>query len=195
LSTGMCDISNIHDAVEAFKSTGNSNLILLHCLSSYPANEAEMNLNAINTLKQIYRIPVGLSDHFPGNEITMMALGIGANIIERHFTLNKELEGPDHILSSEPREMSMLVNYAHNSKNILGSGEKIIQPSEYFVINTQRKSIYAKRDIKKGEKLNNNNLTIKGPGGGLLPKYLEMLKNRTVNKFISKDTPITWEDV
>ena len=91
--------------------------------------------------------------------------------------------------------MAKLVKFAHSSENILGTGEKIIQPSEYFVINTQRKSIYAKRDIKKGEKLNNNNLTIKGPGGGLLPKYLEMLKNRTANKFILKDTPITWEDV
>ena len=195
ISTGMSDLSIVEDAIKAFKETGNKNLILLHCLSSYPANENEVNLKAIKTLKNNFNIPVGLSDHFPGIEISLMSIGLGSNIIERHFTLDKSFEGPDHILSSEPKEMAKLVKFAHSSENILGTGEKIIQPSEYFVINTQRKSIYAKRDIKKGEKLNNNNLTIKGPGGGLLPKYLEMLKNRTVNKFILKDTPITWEDV
>ena len=195
LSTGMSNLSLIEDAISAFKSTGNNNLILLHCLSSYPANENEVNLNAIKTLKINYKIPVGLSDHFPGIEISLMSIGVGCNIIERHFTLNKSFEGPDHILSSEPREMSMLVNYAHNSKNILGSGEKIIQPSEYFVINTQRKSIYAKKNIKKGEKLNKDNLVIKGPSGGMLPKYMEMIINRPVKRQILKDTPITWEDI
>ena len=124
-----------------------------------------------------------------------MSIGVGCNIIERHFTLNKSFEGPDHILSSELKEMTMLVNFAHNSKNILGSGEKIVQPSEFFVINTQRKSIYAKKNIKKGEKLNKSNLTIKGPSGGLLPKYMEMLINRRVKKLILKNTPITWDDI
>ena len=147
------------------------------------------------TLKKSFKVPVGLSDHFPGIEISLMAIGLGCNIIERHFTLDKSYEGPDHLLSSEPKEMEKLVNFAHNSEKILGTGEKIIQPSEYFVINTQRKSIYAKRNIKKGEKLNTKNLTIKGPGGGLLPKYMEMIINRPVKKLIIKDTPITWEDI
>jgi sialic acid synthase SpsE/protoporphyrinogen oxidase len=195
LSTGMSNLSLIEDAVNAFKETGNQNLILLHCLSSYPSNENEVNLNAIKTLKASFKVPVGLSDHFPGIEMSLISIGVGCNIIERHFTLNKSFEGPDHILSSEPKEMSMLVNYAHNSKNILGSGEKIVQPSEFFVINTQRKSIYAKKNIKKGEKLNKANLTIKGPSGGLLPKYMEMVINRPVKKLILKDTPITWDDI
>ncbi len=195
LSTGMCDISNVHDAVEAFKSTGNNNLILLHCLSSYPANENEMNLNAITTLKQMYKIPVGLSDHFPGNEITMMALGIGANIIERHFTLDKKLEGPDHILSSEPSEMKKIVKFCHSSNNIFGSGEKKIQPSEYEVINSQRKSLYAKNDIRRGEIFDNKNTCIKGPAGGILPKYLDLLIGKKSKNKISKDNPITWEDI
>ena len=195
LSTGMCDISNIHDAIEAFKSTGNQNLILLHCLSSYPANEKEMNLRAIGTLKQIYKIPVGLSDHFPGHEVTMMALGMGANIIERHFTLNKNFEGPDHVLSSEPAEMKKIVNFCHNSNEILGTGEKKIQPSEYEVINSQRKSLYANKDIKIGEILNNKNVCIKGPAGGILPKYLNIVIGRKSKKQIDKDNPITWENI
>ena len=122
-----------------------------------------------------------------------MAIGLGANIIERHFTLDKNLEGPDHILSSEPHEMKKLVEISRNSQNILGDGVKKIQPSEYIVINSQRKSIYAKKDIKKGKKISKNDVIIKGPGGGILPKYLELILNRKTKLFIAKDYPITWD--
>ena len=193
LSTGMSNLSNIEDAVEIFRKNGNKNLILLHCLSSYPANENEINLKAINTLKKSFNVPVGLSDHYPGTEISLMAIGLGANIIERHFTLDKNLEGPDHILSSEPHEMKKLVEISRNSQNILGDGVKKIQPSEYIVINSQRKSIYAKKDIKKGKKISKNDVIIKGPGGGILPKYLELILNRKTKLFIAKDYPITWD--
>ena len=193
LSTGMSNLSNIEDAVEIFRKNGNKNLILLHCLSSYPANENEINLKAINTLKKSFNVPVGLSDHYPGTEISLMAIGLGANIIERHFTLDKNLEGPDHILSSEPHEMKKLVEISRNSQNILGDGVKKIQPSEYIVINSQRKSIYAKKDIKKGQKISKNDVIIKGPGGGILPKYLELILNRKTKLFIAKDYPITWD--
>jgi sialic acid synthase SpsE/protoporphyrinogen oxidase len=195
LSTGMSNLSIIEDAVNTFRQTGNKNLILLHCLSSYPANENEVNLNAIKTLRANFQVPVGLSDHFPGIEISLMSMGVGCDIIERHFTLDTSFEGPDHILSSEPKEMQRLVNFAQNSKNILGNGQKIIQPSEYYVINTQRKSIYAKKNIRKGEKFNSHNVTIKGPAGGLMPKYSEMIKGKTAKNKIEKDNPITWEDI
>jgi len=195
LSTGMSNLSNIEDAIEAFKSTGNKNLILLHCLSSYPANENEMNLKAINTLKNNFNIPVGLSDHFPGIEISLLSLGLGANIIERHFTLDKSFEGPDHILSSEPDEMKRLVDISNSSLSIFGDGQKKIQPSEFNVIYSQRKSIYAKKNIKTGEKFTRNNLVIKGPGGGILPKFMDILINKKTNKAIRKDHPITWNDV
>ena len=193
LSTGMCDIGNVNDAVQAFKSTGNKNLILLHCLSSYPADEKEMNLKAIDTMKKIYNIPVGLSDHYPGIEVSILSLGMGADIIERHFTLSKKLEGPDHILSSEKDEMSKLVNIAYNRNSILGSGEKTIQPSEYEVINSQRKSLYAKKNIKKNDVFSTNNVCIKGPAGGILPKYINILLGKKSKTFILKDHPISWE--
>ena len=178
LSTGMSNLSNVEDAIEAFKSTGNENLILLHCLSSYPANENEMNLKAIKTLKNNFRVPVGLSDHFPGIEISLLSLGLGANIIERHFTLDKTYEGPDHILSSEPNEMKKLVDISKNVISIFGDGQKRIQPSEFNVIYSQRKSVYAKKNIKSGEKLTKNNLIIKGPGGGILPKFIDIILNK-----------------
>lgn len=193
LSTGMTDLSVVEDAVNTFKMTGNANLILLHCLSSYPSDEKEMNLKAINTLKSIYNIPVGLSDHYPGLEISFMAIGLGANIIERHFTLNKSFEGPDHILSSEPDEMEKLVNIANLSNIIIGDGQKKIQPSEYLVINTQRKCLYAKKFIKKGDFLSKKNITIKGPAGGILPKHLSIVEGKRAKENIGIDEPITWE--
>ena len=100
----MCNITDVYEAVETFKQTGNKNLILLHCLSSYPAHEKEMNLNAIQTMKNLFKVPVGLSDHYPNIDISIMSLGLGADIIERHFTIDKKLEGPDHILSSEKKK-------------------------------------------------------------------------------------------
>ncbi len=195
LSTGMSNLGTVEEAVEAFKKTGNKNLILLHCLSSYPANEKEMNLNAIKTLKNNFNIPVGLSDHFPGIDVSLMSIGVGANIIERHFTLNKSFEGPDHILSSEPSELQNLVKFASNSNHILGSGQKKIQPSEFEVINSQRKSLYAASNIKIGEKISKKNIIVKGPGGGILPKYIDLILNRKARKTIKKDYPIKWEDI
>jgi len=138
---------------------------------------------------------VGFSDHYPGIEISLMSIGVGANIIERHFTLDKKFEGPDHILSSEPEEMKKLVVLSKNSNNILGDGIKKIQPSEYVVINSQRKSIYAKKDINKGDKLTKDNLTIKGPGGGILPKYIDLILNKKAKNNIESDYPITWDAI
>lgn len=195
LSTGMSDLTNVKEAVERFKETGNKNLILLHCLSSYPANENEMNLRALKTLKDNFNIPIGLSDHFPGIEISLMSIGLGANIIERHFTLNKKFEGPDHILSSEPHELQKLINISKNSEEILGTGEKIIQDSEYININSQRKSIYATKFLKKGQRLKMSNISIKGPGGGILPKYLDLILNKKINSNIDADMPIRWENL
>jgi sialic acid synthase SpsE/protoporphyrinogen oxidase len=195
LSTGMSNLSNVEEAVEVFKRNGNTDLVLLHCLSSYPANSNEMNLKAIQTLKRNFNIPTGLSDHYPGISISLMAMGLGANIIERHLTLNKKFEGPDHILSSEPEEIKYLVDIAKNSKEIIGDGIKRIQPSELNVINSQRKSLYASRTIKVGEKLNKNNIAVRGPGGGILPKYIDIIIHRKVNKTIPIDHPITWSDI
>ena len=172
LSTGMSDMSIVDDAVETFKKTGNNNLILLHCLSSYPADEKEMNLKAIKTLKSIYNIPVGLSDHFEGLEMTILALGSGANIIERHFTLDKQLEGPDHILSSEPEEMSKISRLAENLTEILEMVKKRFNQASTY--DKFRKCLYASRDIKKGEILNKRISPLRDLRGNS-SKYLDIV--------------------
>lgn len=195
LSTGMSTLGQIEEAVETVMETGNRNLALLHCNSSYPATPEEMNLNVIRTLKTAFQIPVGLSDHTFGLFTAHTAIVLGANIVERHFTLDRMLEGPDHILSSEPLEMGELVTIAQRIPAILGRPVKRIQPTEYDTINTQRRCLYAARDISVGEVLTQEMLVIKGPGGGLLPRYLDIVLGRVVKRAVEADYPITWEDI
>ena len=195
LSTGMSTLSNIEDAINVILSEGNPNIVLLHCNSSYPATENEMNLNAINTLKQSFKVPVGLSDHTFGLFVSHTAIAMGANIIERHFTLSRTMEGPDHILSSEPDEMATLSEMAFRVPKILGDGIKTIQPNEFITLNSQRKCLYAARDIKIGEIIELNKIAIKGPGGGILPKYLDIVLGRRATMDIDSDTPITWKKI
>lgn len=211
ISTGMSKISEIDEAVETVRSTGNKNLALLHCNSSYPSTHSEINLKFMKNLKSLYQIPVGFSDHTTDLLSSKSAITLGADIIERHFTLNKKMEGPDHMLSSEKREIAELVKFKKNynkfnswfedknveEKNkiklIIGDGIKKIQPNEYITINSQKKSLYAKRNINKNEKFTNLNIDIKGPAGGLLPKYLPVIINKKAKTKILKDEPITWE--
>ena len=207
----MSKISEIDDAVETVRSAGNKNLALLHCNSSYPSTHAEINLKFMNNLKSLYQIPVGFSDHTTDLLASKSAISLGANIIERHFTLSKRMEGPDHLLSSEQKEMAELVKFKKYYKKfnlwfkkrskkekeqimlILGNGVKKIQPNEYLTINSQKKSLYAKKKIKKGESFTKFNVSIKGPGGGLLPKYLTVILNKKSKIRIQKDEPITWK--
>ena len=212
ISTGMSKISEIDDAIETVRSTGNRNLAVLHCNSSYPSTHSEVNLKFMNNLKSLYNIPVGFSDHTTDLLASKSAITLGADIIERHFTLSKRMEGPDHMLSSDQKEMVDLVKFKkfYNKFNIwfekrkrkekkqikliLGDGVKKIQPNEYLTINSQKKSLYAKRNINKGEKFTKSNVIIKGPAGGLLPKYIEVIINKKTKKRIQKDEPITWDN-
>ena len=193
ISTGMSTLGQIEDAVETVAQAGNPNLMLLHCNSSYPSAPSEMNLNVIPTLKRCFNIPVGLSDHTFGLFVSHTAIAIGANLIERHFTLDRTFEGPDHILSSEPDEFAELVTLSKRIPEVLGDGVKRIQPNEYDTLNTQRKSLYAAGDLKTGEVITKEMVTIKGPGGGILPKYIDIVIGRIARKDIEADYPITWE--
>lgn len=195
LSTGMSTLGQIEEAVDVVSQSGNPNLILLHCNSSYPAAPKEMNLKVIKTLKTAFNIPIGLSDHTFGLFVSLIAIAIGADLIERHFTLNRMMEGPDHILSSAPDELEELVKMSKIINEILGDGVKRIQPNEYDTLNTQRKSLYADCDIKKGQIITREMIAIKGPGGGLLPRYLDIVIGRTAKDYIEADYPITWDHI
>ena len=138
---------------------------------------------------------MGLSDHTFGLLVSTIALSIGANIIERHFTMSRTSEGPDHILSSEPEEMTRLVDISKTINDILGDGIKRVKTSEYDTINFQQKSLYALNNIKKGQVIEKSMITVKGPSGGLLPKYINIIDGRVALRNIDADYPITWNDV
>lgn len=211
ISTGMSTISEIDDAIETVRSTGNKNLAVLHCNSSYPSTHAEINLKFMNNLRSLYQIPVGFSDHTTDLLASKSAITLGADIIERHFTLDKRMEGPDHLLSSNLKEIKELTKFNKFFKKfnlwfkkrtkkekeqinlILGDGLKKIQPNEYITINSQKKSLYASKNIRKGEKFTTSNISIKGPAGGLLPKYMNVVLTKSSKFNIQKDEPITWK--
>ena len=195
LSCGMSRLGDIEEALSAFSETGNDQVILLHCNSSYPAPIEDMNLKVIQTLKKTFNVPIGLSDHTFGLLASTISLSLGANIIERHFTLDRFMEGPDHILSSEPKEMKELVELSKSISKILGDGIKKIQPGEYLNLNLQRKSIYVNKTLKVGDVLQEKDIVIKGPGGGILPKYIDIVIGRLVQEEILKDHPITWTKI
>ena len=195
LSTGMSTLGQIEEAVDVVIQAGNKNLVILHCNSSYPAAENEMNLKIITTLKSIFNVPVGLSDHTFGLFVSHTAIAMGADVIERHFTLDRMMEGPDHILSSDPEELCELVRISQRIPAVLGDAIKRIQPNEYDTINKQRKSLHAACDIRKGQVITKEMIAVKGPGGGILPKYMDIVTGRIANENIESDYPITWEDI
>lgn len=195
LSTGMATLGEIEEAVSTILREGNPKVVLLHCLSSYPADPTEANLRVIQTLKQNFQVPVGFSDHAVGLSVSIAALALGADLIERHFTLDRRFEGPDHIFSSEPPEMSELTRLAVAMNGMVGDGVKTIQPSEYETINMFKKTIYAATKIPAGAEIREEMLAVKGPAGGLSPRYWPVVIGRMAKRNIEADHPITWDDI
>ena len=195
ISTGMSTLGQIEDAVEVVRDAGNPNLILLHCISSYPAAPQDMNLAVMDTLRKAFGVPVGLSDHSIGITVASVALAMGAEIIERHFTFDRFMEGPDHILSSDPDEMKELVRVSRLTSLIKGSPEKVILGSERETVDRFKKCLYAAVDIPAGKKITERMIVIKGPGGGILPKYMDIVVGKRAHHAIKKDHPIEWNNI
>ncbi len=171
LSTGMSELPEIEAAIEILEKGGiaRSNIALLHCNTQYPTPMRDVNLRAMDQLRGLNAGMVGYSDHTVGIEVPIAAVAMGAKIIEKHFTLDKNLPGPDHRASLDPAELSAMVKAIRNIENALGDGEKHVSESERPNIEVARKSIIAGRDIKAGELLSEENLTVKRPGNGISP--------------------------
>lgn len=184
LSTGMSTIDEVVKAVGVLREYGTGDIVLLHCNSEYPSPFEDVNLNAMETIKSVTGCPVGYSDHTPGIEISVSAAAMGACVIEKHFTLDKNMEGPDHKASLEPEELSHLVKSIRNVEVALGDGIKNPSVSESKNVGVSRKSIVAKRDIKKGEMLTNENVTAKRPGDGISPmRWKEVVGTMAIQDF------------
>ena len=187
-------LSEIEDALHVVSSTGNKNVILLQCTSSYPCPPESMNIKAIDTMKQAFNyLPVGLSDHVIGDTITLAAVARGANVIEKHFTLDKRMEGPDHILSLEPDELKSMVSKIRLIEESLGDGIKQASSDEITTLIRFRKTMYSKVAIKKGTKISKDMITYKGPAYGIYAKYENIVLNQVIQRDVTIDTPITWD--
>lgn len=185
LSTGMSDIGEVEDAIDVLvkSGTGKNNIAILHANTEYPTPMEDVNLNAMLTIKQAFSVPVGYSDHTNGIEVPIAAVAVGAEIIEKHFTLDKNLEGPDHKASLNPGELFQMVKAIRNIEKAMGNGLKKPSKSEMANKLIARKSIIAAQDISKGEILTENNLITKRPGNGLSP----MLWDHVIGKKATKD--------
>lgn len=183
MSTGMCSIEEVKEAVSVLNEFGTTDISLLHCTTEYPAPVESVNLNAMKTLKQKFSCKIGYSDHTKGIEIPIAAVSLGAEIIEKHFTLDKNMEGPDHKASLEPEELKRMVDSIRNVERALGDGIKRPSEVEKKNITIARKSIVAKIDIKQGDVFSEENLTTKRPGNGISP----MLWESVIGKIAKKD--------
>lgn len=171
LSTGMCTLGDIEQAISVLKTYGldHSQISILHCTTEYPTPMTDVNLNAMHAIRCAFQTEVGYSDHTKGIEVPIAAVALGARIIEKHFTLDRNMEGPDHIASLEPIELASMVRSIRNIEDAMGSGVKLPSISEQKNIAIARKSIVAGKCIMKGELFCENNLTIKRPGNGISP--------------------------
>ena len=172
-------MQEIAEALEWLKEGGAGQITLLHCNTQYPTPMEDVNLRAMESLRLQFGLPVGYSDHTLGIEVPIGAAALGAVVLEKHFTLDKNMEGPDHRASLEPSELKAMVQAVRNIEKALGRGEKKPTPSESGIVEAARKRIVARTDIRKGQPFTEENLTVKRPGTGISPmRWYELLGRR-----------------
>jgi len=191
LSTGMASLVEIAQAVDALESSGSGDLTLLHCISHYPAAAADTALQTIPYLHNTFRLPVGWSDHTLGNAVALAAVALGATVVEKHFTSDKSLPGPDHALSTDPAEMKTLVNDIRAVESALAEPPVLFQRKDRAMAPLFRRGIYASRDIEDGECLTEEMLLCVRPETEFSPAQLPLLLGRMVRSSITRNQPIT----
>ena len=195
LSTGMSELDEVEKALQVLEEAGTprSNVALLHCNTQYPTPFEDVNLRAMDALRSLHPGAVGYSDHTVGIEVPVAAVAMGAQIIEKHFTLDKSLPGPDHKASLDPTELAAMVSSIRHIERALGSAEKHVSPSERANIEVARKSIVAARDIAAGEEFTEENITVKRPGNGISPMLWDEVLGRKAPRAFVADSLITLE--
>ena len=190
LAMGMCTMGEVWESVSAILGEGNPRLMLLHAVTSYPTNPPDVNLLAMKTMMKEFSLPVGYSDHTVGTVACVAAVAMGATLIEKHFTIDKSAEGPDHMLSADPAEMKRIVEQVRLVEIMMGSGVKMPAASETLTRINNRKSIVAAHGLAAGQVINGMDIAIKRPGYGIEPKYFEQIIGRRTNKEIEEDDVI-----
>ena len=193
LSTGRSTLDEIEDALSVIRAQNNQKVAILHCVSQYPAPMESLNLRAIDKMKSMFGVPVGFSDHSLGIEAPIAAVALGAVIIEKHLTIDRQLEGPDHAASLEPAEFSQMTQCIRNIEKALGDGEKKPTEEELSEINKVRRGIYLSKNVKQGEPLDESAMTLKRPMEGIPSKYFDLIIGKKILKDAIKDTALSWD--
>jgi sialic acid synthase SpsE len=191
LSTGMATLREVEEALQVIQGQGVKDIILLHCVTSYPATAEDLNLKAMETLSTAFNLPVGLSDHTVGMAIPIAAVAMGACVIEKHFTLDRNLPGPDHRASLEPEELRQMIEAIRDVESAMGDGIKRPTEKEEEIKKAARRSIVAKVDIPLGTTITEDMLAIKRPGTGIEPKYLHKIVGSVAKTNIKRDDILT----
>lgn len=193
ISSGASYLSEIDLAIREIRNEGNDDIILLHCVSQYPANAEDMNLRAMQTLMKTFNVPVGLSDHTMTISIPIAAVAMGACVIEKHYTLDREVPGPDNFFSMLPAEMDLVIKGIRQIEKAMGSPYKSIVSVEKEMRPVFKKSIYAVRDIEEGDAITKANVDVLRPKGEIEPELLQHICGMKVRKYISAGQAITWD--
>lgn len=195
LSTGMSTLAEIEKAIEVIEGEGNNQIVLLHCISIYPPAYEDINLNNIPMLEKTFGYPVGFSDHTIGTSIPLAAVTLGSCIIEKHFTLDKDMPGWDHEISADPSELKVICEESKNIVKSLGSFKRIVSEAEKEKLKKFRRSIIIARDMKKGEEIKLEDLEFKRPGTGIRPDEVKYVIGKKLMRDIEKDEILKWEDI
>lgn len=195
VSTGMADLSEIGEMLGWVEKAGPAPVTLLHCTSNYPTAYDEVDMLAMRTLLETFGCPVGYSDHTIGCEIPVMATALGACVIEKHITLDRSMEGPDHRASLETKDLSTLVSMIRHVESAFGDPNKRARPSEKATAAVARKSVVTVRALFSGDVIERADIAVKRPGTGILPRRFDEVVGRTLARDVAADTPLTEEDL
>jgi sialic acid synthase SpsE len=195
VATGMCSLGDVEDILATTQRAGNPDVVILHCVSLYPTQPDQVNLRAMQTLEGAFGLPVGLSDHTLGIEVPLAAVALGACVIEKHYTLDRTLSGPDHPFAIEPDELKAMVAGIRKVQQALGTPLKRQLPEEAEMARLGRRSITTRVPIPQGTVITSEMLVAKRPGYGIAPKFLPLLIGRTARRTIEADEVVTWEMV
>lgn len=193
LSTGMCSLEEVRESVKAIFSTGNNQLAILHCVSNYPANPEEINLNAIMTLKNEFDVPVGFSDHTIGKTIPLGAVAMGANLLEKHFKDLKNSSSPDDIVALDKNQFTSMISSIRLIEKAMGDGKKLPTESERKNLLTNRVSVISLTEIKAGQIISRDFIDIRRPGTGIQPIHFEKVIGKKAKIDIPKEVPLTFD--
>jgi len=195
LATGDATLAEIEEAVHTIEATGNKNLVVMQCITNYPSKIESANVNVLKTYQNAFDVLTGYSDHAPGPVVALGSVALGGVVIEKHFTLDKTASGPDHPHSMDTNEFKVMVDYIRQLEAAMGSTRKFVVEEEEETVTVQRRGLYAKRDIKKGEVVELDDIDVLRPALGILPKYKTKIAGRIAVTDIEEGTPIFWDSI